>query len=400
MVKSVSSASAIRPLRGADVRETNEKLVLRLIRQGDGLSQSEVAQRTGLKPPTVFRIFANLEERKLVRLAPARQRGTGEKKGRRPVGYTVDPDACFAVGVDFWSRQMSIAIVDFSGALRCRNVVPVERADAQSVVAQMIGIIRSCLSGAKVPLKRVVGIGIGCPGMVDLEEGVILRYTRIEGMVGFPIRERIAREFKVPVRVHNNSAVVAASEYRYGIARGLDSLVLVLIRSGVGGAFLDGGHLFVSHRQTAIEIGHLSVDRNGPSCQCGARGCLEAYLSEEALVADIPTAAGIRSFDELGEALRLGNPDVAASLEAKGAVLALGLRSLMRLLNPGAFVVVSRCQAVSDLLSRTAAAILAHDSHVPNRPPVAVLPREYDPVTAGRGASDLVMDAWLGGESP
>ncbi len=102
------------PLRGNDIREYNEKLVLNLIHKNKGISQSEIARITGLKAPTVLRIFTKMEDEGYIRQCGT-DKETVKKKGRRPVFYCVSPGIFNAIGIDFWSKSASIVVVDFCG---------------------------------------------------------------------------------------------------------------------------------------------------------------------------------------------------------------------------------------------------------------------------------------------
>ena len=318
-----------KPLRSADIRARNEKLVLSLIRRQRGISQSQVAQRTGLKPPTVFRIFQVLEEQGFISNCvedpevqrdkqsepqppgqlerqsavrsdtqagaeterpeterpgterPGGERPGAERKGRRPAYYCVNPHALYVVGVDFWARSASAVVVDFAGTPVYRDILDLNGlTGVEEILERLEALITEAIEQAGIDRGRLLGIGVGAPGMVDIESGVVLRYPRIEGMDGFPLRERLEEAFGVPVHLHNNAAVIALSEYRYGSVRGRRSVLTLVLRAGVGGAFIQNGSLFVNHHRTALEVGHVVVDPAGPECRCGRRGCLETYLSE------------------------------------------------------------------------------------------------------------------------
>ncbi len=101
------------PLRSEDVRQKNEKIILQAIQKSRGLSQSEVVALTGLKAPTVLRIFTYLEERGLIQVTDTVERQLPERKGRKPVFYQVNPTTHYTIGIEFWSRQISIIMTDF-----------------------------------------------------------------------------------------------------------------------------------------------------------------------------------------------------------------------------------------------------------------------------------------------
>ena len=376
------------------MRSANELLVLKLIRESSGISQSKVAGITGLKPPTVFRIFTTLENQGLI-VPGDKERYTGNGRGRRPQNYVVNAKAYYVVGLDFWSRMISLVIVDFSGEVAYEDAVDIKKPEASSVIAQLVDLVRTALSNAKIPRKRVLGIGIGCPGRVDLRTGTIISYGRIQNMQNYPIRDNLSKELKIPVRIHNNGSVIAQALCRRGIGKSYESLIVILIRSGVGGAFISDGKIFVNHHRTSLEIGHMPISIGGELCGCGARGCLETHISEDVLVAESGENSDIRSFNDLDSAARLGEKHVVAYLKEKANVLAVAMRSLVQLFGPEAIVVVSRSVAVSDILAGSAAEVLSQDALFSENNRVAVLSEVYDLAISGHGAADIVFDGFF-----
>jgi N-acetylglucosamine repressor len=382
------------PLRRSDVRSANELLVLKLIRESSGISQSKVAGMTGLKPPTIFRIFTTLENQGLI-LPGGKARNSENGRGRRPQNYVVNAKAYFAVGLDFWSRMISIVIVDFAGEIAYEDAVDIKKPEASRAAAQLADLVRTALSNAKIPRKRVLGIGIGCPGRVDLHAGTIISYGRIRNMQNFPIRDYLSKELKIPVRIHNNGSVIAQALYRRGVGKSYKSLIVILIRSGVGGAFISDGKIFVNHHRTSLEIGHMPISIGGELCKCGARGCLETHISEDVLVAESEVNGNIRSFSDFDKAAVRGEKNVVAYLKEKANVLAVAMRSLVQLFGPEAIVVVSRSVAVSDILAGSAAEVLSQDALFSENNKVAVLSEVYDSAISGHGAADIVFDGFF-----
>ena len=383
------------PLRGNDVREKNEKLVLRIIHKSDGISQSEVVQMTGLKPPTVFRIFSSLEEGGLIE-AFDKKVDASERKGRRPVYYRTKSDARFIIGIDFWVRSASIVIVNFSGEPVYKEVTELhDFIDADQVVRVLKELIEKSLQRSGVPRERLIGIGIGAPGRVDIESGTVVHYGRIRGMNNFSIKTPIEKSFGLPVYVHNNATVVALSEYRYGVATQKNNLLTVLIRSGVGGSFINDGTIFVTNNHTTLEIGHMTVDIHGRECECEHRGCLESYVSEEVLIHDIRETGVELNFDDLDHAIAAQNQKVLEVLNEKARILAEGIYSLYQLFGPDSFLLVSRSESLSNYLADRIHQQLDWTDEAPAEEKCVVLPCKYDPILAGIGASDLVLDQFF-----
>jgi predicted NBD/HSP70 family sugar kinase len=384
-----------KPLRSYDIRERNEKLVLSLISSRKTLSQSEVVAITGLKAPTVFRIFSILEAKQYIEPCDSGIE-IPEKKGRKPVYYCIKSDAHYAIGLDFWNRSASVVIVDFHRQPIYENIVnfPAD-VDAAYVLNRLRTLIRTSLRTSGIPPEKLLGIGIGSPGVIDLKQGMVLFYPRIRGMVNFPIREKLERSFNVPVHLHNNSAVIALSEYRYGKAKKCSSLLLLLLRAGLGGSFIQAGELFVSQEQTALEIGHMKIGSGEKPCWCGERGCLETELSEDRLVAELDAVSPARDLSNLNDALIAGNAGVKKVLEEKGELLSCAIRNLYMLFRPQAFLIVTRSEALSEFLAEQARQTLRHLKVADQRVKVSVLADQYNPIIAGRGATDLVFDHFL-----
>ena len=250
------------PLRSNDIRESNEKLVLNLIFRNGGTSQSQIVQQTGLKAPTVFRIFAKLESEGLIQ--PCRTDGipdeprTSERKGRRPNYYCVEPSSGYAIGVDFSRLAASVIVVDFGNQVIHHEASDLEPSLTREGVLDVLEqLITRAIAASGISTDQILGIGIAAPGVVDTETGTVLEYERIAGLSGYAIGAHFEKRFEAPVLVHNNASVIASSAYHYGAAQEEKSLLAVLVRSGVGGALITHGEVFVNGPATALEIGRM-----------------------------------------------------------------------------------------------------------------------------------------------
>lgn len=381
-----------KPLRSHDVRERNEKLVLRLIYNRKGISQSEISTLTSLKPPTVFRIFTSLIEQGFI-IGCDTDRVVIEKKGRKPSFFCVNPNACYAIGLDFWWQSAAVLVVDFSGKPVYEDVVKFKAGiDAEKMMTRIEGLLRSAIQNSGVEEQKIIGIGIGAPGLVDIEQGRILKYPRAKGITNYNIKNRISDSFGVPVYIHNNCSVIALSEYRYGKAKGQESMLAILIRAGVGGAFIQDGKAFVNQSKTALEVGHLSVDLNGRLCDCGARGCLETYLSEEAILKEVQQAGQAPTWQNLEKLLEQKEPSIVEVMSRLGGILTAAACSLINILNPEAVLIVSRYKFLSNFfvsMMRESLEKLATENQLSA---VKVISEEYQPTIACKGAADLVFD--------
>ena len=385
-----------KPLRSENIREANEKLVLSLIHKTSGISQSEVVLQTGLKPPTVFRIFSMLEEAGFIQVSHD-QPFDSDKKGRRPVYYSINPKSMYVIGIDFWSRSAAIVLEDFGGNAIYQHTRPlVAKPNAEDTLDVIGELIESSLAATRVNRDRILGIGIGAPGQVDIDEGRVIFYSRIEGMKDFALGARIEQKFDIPVTVHNNAAVIALSGFRYGIAHDSSSLLTILIRSGVGGSFIHEKKLMVTNGATILELGRISVELSGENCECSGKGCLEAYLSEDAFLDAIQPLYPLKDISELDSLMVDEIPAPCLEVNrSKGKILSQTMRSLYHLFGPKSFLIVTRSQILSKLLSKFVDEIITKDQLICPGPRFTILSTKYDPTLACRGAADLVLDQFF-----
>lgn len=396
------------PLRAADVRKRNEKIVLRLIhaRGEHGLSQSQAVLATGLKPPTIFRIFSGLETDGFIELhAPdpgqAASSGTRlERKGRRPSVYVARRAALAVIGVEFWAARVSIGVFDFQNGELYSRVLPLKKGiNAERVCALIGDTAEAAVAKLGLDRARVLGLGLGAPGQVNVRSRTVSFYPRIPGLVDFPIAERLEQRLGLPVTVHNNCAVIALSEFRYGGLGAAGPMFMFLLRSGVNGAFVDSGRIYLTSEGTTIETGHIPVAARGPVCSCGARGCLEACLTA---MDKQNLDRGGSLFEGLGPDLEPAKPGGEGRRRAEAVMrkaaghLAQAVRTAWRLFSPRSFLFVASSAGVAETLARMVRESFDCDASGFDGVCPEFHARAYDPVLAQRGAAALVLDAFLG----
>jgi len=386
------------PERAHLIRERNQRLVLRLIFRLGALSQSKAVQRTGLKAPTVFRIFSDLEKRGLIEVVHGDDTPSAKnrKKGRRPVNYRIRADAAYVVGVDFWARSAAAVIQNFAGNLIAERDLcfasPPSAEDALDIIA---GLIRDMLSESAISTEKLLGIGVGAPGSVSATTGVVQFYARIPGMTEYPLAHRLRQRFSVPVVVTNNASIVALAEHRYGQAHGVSSLFLFLVRAGVGGAFIQNGKLVSDRSRTAFEVGHLSIDPAGKACSCGNQGCLELYLNEDTVCGALSSLQPCGGIEDIERILTADGPEAEAAIASILEVSTHAVRDIRRLLAPEAVVIVTRSAKLSERLAAAASVDYAHNDQRFGPPGARIIASEYSARLACKAACDLVYEEYF-----
>ena len=191
----------------------------------------------------------------------------------------------YAVGVDLGGTKVQGVVVDQDGgrAGEARGRTPADGGPA-AVVAEIATVVKAAAKDAKVSARKLAGVGIGSPGVVDTASGEVSGAANLPGFdEAVPLGALVADALGAEVRVGNDVSVATVAEHRLGAGRGFDDLLVVFAGSGVGGGLVLGGRLWTGTHGAAGEIGHMVVVEGGELCPCGRRGCMEAYAGRVAL---------------------------------------------------------------------------------------------------------------------
>mgnify|MGYP000897771522 CR=1 FL=1 len=309
------SGSAPGKLLPSDARKHHRSLILQHLFEDGSYSRADLARMTGLARVTVSDVVSDLLEAGLVLELGVRP-GTHMGKPATLVGVNVAGG--YAVCLDLSDDTvLRGALVDLAGSRVETTEVDLDGAVGQAAVDKAIALARRLVETAP---GRVLGIGVGTPGVVDLD-GVVRRAPNL-GWTNVDLRTEIEEALGYPTYVANDADTAALAEDTFGEGSG-DGLLLVEIGHGVGAGILVDGALLRGPDGTAGEIGHVNVLADGPECSCGRRGCLEALVSAPRLRARI---------DGLSDAEAAGV--LAAAGRQLGKILApvtqaLGLRDVV-----------------------------------------------------------------------
>jgi glucokinase len=187
------------------------------------------------------------------------------------------------VGVDLGGTKILAAYVSADGTIAGRAKRPTNsHSGPDAVAARVAQVVSEAIEAAGSSLEKVSAIGVGAPGPLDPETGIILTTPNL-GWKNFPLGPRLAEHLGKPVVVDNDVNVGTLGEVRFGAARGARSAVGIFVGTGVGGGIVIDGHIHHGASRNAGEIGHQVIVANGPRCGCGVRGCLEAVASRSAI---------------------------------------------------------------------------------------------------------------------
>ncbi|MBN1556788.1 MAG: ROK family protein [Lentisphaerae bacterium] len=230
------------------------------------------------------------------------------------------------VGFDLGGTKMLAKVLDAS----YREVARVKKKTrayegAETGLERIEGVIRAALAKAGGDGAAPAAIGVGCPGPVDLERGVLPALPNL-GWREVPLRDALAEAFGCPVTVVNDVDAGVYGEYRFGAGRGARCVLGVFPGTGIGGGCVYEGRILHGARMSGLEIGHMQVVPEGPLCGCGRRGCLEAVAGRRAIAAAAATAAFRGEAPHLQEAAgfdlaKIRSGTLAASVKAGDAAV-------------------------------------------------------------------------------
>ena len=331
-------------------------------------TRRELIEQFDLRPATVMNIIDDLKNRKLVTEAE----NGGIHSGRRSPILRLNAGTASFIGIELHFDCTYAILTDLNGnELDRAETSGKKRINRESSLKEICNVVNQLLK-RNTKKSPVSGIGFADPGIVDIVHGVALRAVNVPEWRGFAVKDWLEKEFKLPATACPAPLARGWSEYRASKPQPPESLFLMELGIGVGGSFIQGGTPYLGTTFRGMEVGHLMVELNGPMCQCGNRGCLEAVVNSVDNYTDIKNIRKVSSG------------------------VATALASVVTLLNPAAIV-------LSGPLSRIGTPLLAN---VKRELTMQCLPgalfdldisiSKQDNFSAACGAALLARDQFLG----
>ena len=192
------------------------------------------------------------------------------------------------VGVDLGGTNIKAGIVDIDAGkvLSHQSVPTMAREGHAAVMARMADLILTVIQAAGRDQSQVKAVGVSAPGVLDMEKGLVLFLPNLPGnWPKVPLQSTIVEKTGLPTFLLNDVRAITYGEWLYGAGRGVDTMACFAVGTGIGGGLVINGKLHLGIGGTAGELGHQTIDFNGPECGCGNRGCLEAFASGPAIAA-------------------------------------------------------------------------------------------------------------------
>ena len=236
------------------------------------------------------------------------------------------------IGCDLGGTNLRAAIVDVENGTISRQIsVPtLAREGHDAVIQRMASLFLQLIRDAGMDKTEIGGVGIGVPGVVDLEKGETIFLPNLSGTwPNVPLQNTIAKLTGLPVALLNDVRSITNGEWLFGAGRGVDTIAVFAIGTGIGGGLVINGQLHLGIGGTGGELGHTTIDYNGPKCGCGNHGCLEAYASGPAIavmgVKAVAQGLTTRIADLCEDDLNRITPELIARAAGLGDEIAKGI---------------------------------------------------------------------------
>ena len=321
---------------------------MRALRRQGRISRSEISSITGWS-----KAKASQEIRSLVDKGYLVEVGEGASQGgRRPRLLRINNQLGYVAGIDIGATSLDVALADVTGLILQRCSEPTDvKLSPEAVFGRCTDLLLELIRAQGSTAEQILGIGIGVPGPVDFARGVLVAPPLMPEWENFPIRDFFKKTFTSAfVVVDNDVNIMALGEQRAGDGAGIDHFIFVKIGTGIGAGIISNGKIHRGSDGCAGDIGHICVDKQGPLCACGNKGCLEAMTAGPAIAAKAMDAArnglspilsqmreatgGVIRPEDVNSACREGDQAALDIIRDSGGTIGDVLASLVNFFNP------------------------------------------------------------------
>lgn len=289
----------------------------------------------------------------------------------------------YYLGIDLGGINIAAAVVDEQGAILGRHSRPTPQGVPAEVVArEMAEASRAAAESAKIPLNEIASVGVGSPGAVDPEQGQVIYWCNLD-FNHVPLSALLEEDLGLPVYLENDANAAALGEYIAGAGKGSHSTVAITLGTGVGGGGVFNGKLYTGFNHAGMEIGHFVLSYDGRPCNCGRKGCFEAYCSATALIrrtreemerhpesllwtvaGSLEAVEGRTAFNAQAQ----GDPTAKAVLDEYIQYLASGLASVINIFQPEVLCVGGGVANAGETLLAPVRALVDREDYARNNP--------------------------------
>jgi transcriptional regulator of PTS gene len=319
-------------------RESGKQQVIDTIRAAGSIARIDISTTTRVSPATVTAITAELIDVGLIEEIVPEAPRQDAKRGRPRVALKIRGDAHRIAGIKISHRVISVVILDFEGNDIVDHELPLAqgRMPVEDLCKTIVVALNQACAKGGFDISTISGMGVGMAGMLDAKRNFVYwSSSLVERNVDFGAH--LARHAPCPSFIDNDANLVAKAEHLFGKGRNISDFVVITIEHGVGMGIVIANQIYRGTRGCGAEFGHTKVQLEGALCQCGQRGCLEAYVGDYALLREANITNGGAGHHDLGqlvEAAKSGDQMARSIFDRAGRMFAMGLANVVNIFDP------------------------------------------------------------------
>jgi predicted NBD/HSP70 family sugar kinase len=293
------------------LKNVNRFSVLNYIRRHRFTTKAALAAESGLTFMTIQKIMEELLALGLVR----QDAYEGGYVGRRALTYTIDENYGYTLGLHINMFETRAALLNLRGEILSHRSLNMEglEDDISEFINAMAAMVKDLAGGKETEKAKILGLGIGAPGPINTAEGRVMSPPNLKMLRYLPLRQIMSDALGMPVLLHKDTNAIARGEYWRGAGAGYSNMVYIDADMGIGSGLILNGVLHEGANSVAGEFGHITIDPQGPLCNCGSRGCLEAMGSGISILRDFKQQLAEKPKHSLAAEARADAPVEAAA---------------------------------------------------------------------------------------
>jgi len=260
------------------IRKINTKLILKHIRNEKITTKSELYKLTNLSRQTVNNIIASLIKKNLV--IKSGYSDSTKEGGKRPLLLKFNSNAYFLIGTMIGLHKIRCGVTDLSGNIINEKYIKTQKdSGAENIINRLTSLISKTINDSNICRNKILGIGIGMPGIVDFRKGLVKVLPLFAGLENVPLKKILEKEFNIPVIIDNENRMRAIGEKWFGLGKNVHNFIAIITGDGIGAGIIIKNEIVRGINFICGEIGHLKLKLDGPVCACGGRGCFETLIN-------------------------------------------------------------------------------------------------------------------------
>ncbi len=307
--------------------------MLDIVRINSGISRQNIGKQLHLSPATITNFVDDLIKNKIIHEI-GQNKSTG---GRKPIALSVLPKIGYAIGIDMEAQiNIRVSIVDFAMNPVATKKMPIGNIkDINKIASNLVRLIRKLIEESEINIAHIIGIGIGFPLLVNVKNNIHSHLNK-GYLLQTSIREALENEFSIPISVDTNGRTSLVAEQYIGAGKEAKDFILLLVRYGIVLGIVIDGKIYRGMNGVAGEVGHTILFNNAAQCECGAKGCIEAWSSGKSILNEVKQVIKKKKItlnDVIDEAKK-GNKFVLSLFEKLAKNTGILIANLVNIFNP------------------------------------------------------------------